>query len=78
MDTPKLVITEMWAYIAQTPEGEGVVAIKKGIAWMPLVGADLERIQSMRPMAERLAKQSGQRMTLVRFTTRTELDVIEP
>ena len=50
------------------------------MAWngLPLIAADLIRLQQLRPMAEKVAKASGHSIRLVRFTTRTEIDVIEP
>src|SRR5664279_1316497 len=50
------------------------------VAWngLPLIAADLIRLQQLRPMAEKVAKASGHSIRLVRFTTRTEIDVIEP
>lgn len=50
------------------------------MAWngLPLIAADLVRLQQIRPMAEKVARLSGLPVRLVRFTTRTEIDVIRP
>ena len=73
-------ITEMYAFIvADTgPEDEGVAAMLRGNAWLPMVGADMKRVESLRPFAEDLAKTTGQKITIARFTQRTDLEVIEP
>jgi hypothetical protein len=48
------------------------------VAWhgLPLIAADLVRLQQIRPMAEKVARASGLPIRLVRFTTRTEIDVV--
>jgi|NGEPerStandDraft_9_1074522.scaffolds.fasta_scaffold125499_2 hypothetical protein len=69
------IIRDLWTYLAiyGNDGDEGIVA------WhgLPLIAADLIRLQQIRPMAEKVAKASGLSIRLVRFTTRTEIDVIE-
>ena len=77
-------ISEMFAFIAEDagPEDEGVVATSihhpLGVIHMPLVGADMARVASLRPKALAIARASGKRIRLVRFSLREELEVIEP
>ncbi len=78
---PKL--EAMYAYIAHEigdPDDEGVTAFLPGPSaqWVPMVGADEERMASLKPMAQELANATGQRMTLVKFSVRTDLETIEP
>lgn len=69
------VINDIYAYLAVAGDGdEGIV----GFGGTPLIAADLTRLHETRPIAEAIAKQTGITIRLVRFTTRTELDVIEP
>lgn len=69
------VINDIYAYLAVHKDGdEGIV----GFDGTPLIAADLVRLQETRPIAEAIAKRTGMTIRLVRFTTRTELDVIEP
>lgn len=74
------VIKTMYAFIMADsgPDDEGVVAFMSGVTWMPMVGADLARIALLRPMAEKLAKEAGKPIRLVNFTSRVEVEVIEP
>lgn len=73
------VITDIYAFVAVHPDGdEGILGQSVAGVLMPLIGADLTRLQQLRPMAEQIAKQSGKVVKLVRFTHRTELDVIQP
>ena len=73
-----LEIKEMYAFIAEDEEGEGLAAFLRDDIWMPLVGADAARVDNLRIFAQTVADQSGRRITLARFTVRTDLEVIEP
>ena len=76
-------IMTMYAYISEDgPDDEGIVAVKmggsKGDTWMPLVGADMERMESLRPMALAVARATGKKMILAYFQARTDYEVIRP
>lgn len=73
-------IKEMFAFIAEDegPDDEGLVAASIGGALMPLVGADIEIVRSLRPMAREIAIATGKNITLVHFSTREDLEVITP
>ena len=73
-----LSIDEMWAYIAVGAEGEGVTAMMSESGWIPLVGADGERMASYMDYAQGLADASGQPIVLARFTQREDITVIRP
>ena len=77
MATP-LKIEEMWAYISEDDHGEGIIGVMTSDGWMPMVGADEERMLSLRPEAELVAKTSKKNVILVKFSTREDLEVIEP
>lgn len=75
-----LRIDELFAFIASDSDGEGLPAVTdpgNGML-MPLVCADKERVESMRQAAKRIARVTGNKITLVRFSVREELEVIEP
>lgn len=64
-------ITELYAYVVADsgPDDEGVPAwLGPDGAWMPMMGADLERAQSLRPEAEKVARLMGKQVTLIRST----------
>lgn len=74
-------IEQMYAFVALDPEDdtEGVPAYTAPNGMMmPLVGADMTRVESLRPVAQELARVTGVRITLCRFEVRTELEVFEP
>ncbi len=78
-------IEEMYAYIAHEkgdPDDEGLTAIMAPIGgftqWMPMVGADEARMMSLKEKAQEIANTTGQKITLVVFSVRTDLETIEP
>ena len=76
-ETPK--IGELFAFIAEEgPEDEGIVAMMVGDKWMPMLGADMKRIESLRPIAQKIATIHGQKIILAKFTTRTNIEEIKP
>lgn len=73
------VIQSVYAYLSVADDGdEGLIGAVIGDTFMPLVAADQARLIDLRPFAENVARQSGRRVKLVRFTLRSDLEVIEP
>lgn len=72
-------IDEMYAFIADEGGGdEGITAFMGPHGWMPMVGADLARIESLKERARELAVASKRPIKLVRFKIREEIEVISP
>lgn len=74
-----LTVDEMYAYLLTMANGDETVPATFDDAtgmWLPLMGADRDRMRSFRPIAEALAA-GGERVHLVRFTTREDLGAIE-
>lgn len=73
-------ITEIWAYVAIDGDdnNEGIVGAMSAVGVVPLFAADKARVESYRPMAEEAARETGQKVKLVRFTEREEIEEIEP
>jgi len=76
-------IEAIYAYISHEkgdPDDEGVTAFLPGLSgqWVPMVGADEKRMASLKPIAQGLANASGQTITLVKFSVRTDLEAIDP
>ena len=71
-------IEEMYAFVAEDkgPDDEGIVGMNTGSGWMPMVGADMKRVDDLRPIALSLAHGLGIKVKLLHFTKREELEVI--
>lgn len=74
-----LKVDQMYAYVSVDDDGdEGICGIRTGMGWMPMVGADMARMLSLRNHAELVAQESGRTVRLVRFGVRELLDTITP
>lgn len=81
-----LSIDKLYAYIAVDTEGkdgkkgEGITSFYNPDTggWMPMIGADQKRIESLRPLAQSMANESGQRIVLASFDVRTDVEILEP
>jgi hypothetical protein len=75
----QLRIAELFAFICLDADGtEGVPAISApGGLVLPLMGADLARMASLRRIVECDPALRGKRLTLAKFSTRVDLEVIQ-
>ena len=77
--TPKngkkqLKITEMYVFVSVDEDGEGVIAASThGGMLMPLVGADLDRVRSLIPVADNVCEQSGKAYKILKFSAREDI-----
>jgi len=77
-------IEEMYAFIAEDtgPDDEGVIGIQTEPGtdgqrlWLPLVGADMARVNSLRPIAQGIGRKIGKKVTLVHFSNREDVEAI--
>lgn len=72
-------IKEIWAFLGVDPDDgdEGVVGFRAPDgSWMPLVCADEARLNSIRGIAERIARGDGRKVVLAKFSQRTDLGEI--
>jgi hypothetical protein len=75
----QLRIDQMFAFIVRDDDGtEGIPAVYgPGGILMPLVGADMARVADLRAIVLRDVLLTGKRITLVKFSVRETLEVIE-
>jgi len=71
-------IKEIFAFVAEDsgPDDEGITAMQVGHTWIPMVGADMARVDSLRPLVSKIARRTGKPVKLLRFSQREELEVI--
>lgn len=66
-----LRITEIYAFISKDKEGhEGIMGFNSPNGWMPMIGADIERVDQLVPIADKIAGMSGQKYEIRYFTQR--------
>lgn len=81
------VIDRMYAFVQEDtgPDDEGVISALASVHGpfhaagpMPLVGSDMARINSLRPIAQRVADATGKPVKVLMFSVRTEVAVLMP
>lgn len=65
-----LRITEIYAFIAKDEQGhEGVMGFSdRNGNMMPMIGADVDRVDSLIPMANKISEMTGQKYEIRYFT----------
>lgn len=66
-------IDEIYAFIVEENGVEAIMGFKSQDGWIPMVGADMERVQSLIPIADHVEKISGKKYEIVKFTHREKL-----
>ena len=74
---PDLKINSLYAFVAQSDEGEGVMAAEIMLGniptMLPLVGADLTRVKSLLPIAKEVSRVSGRPFRIYRFDNKVDI-----
>lgn len=75
--TNPVKIEKIYAYVAQNESGEGIIAAEQTINGksmvLPLVGADLERIKQLYPLAEDISKKTKIPFKIYCFDNKTDI-----
>jgi hypothetical protein len=73
-------VTEMYAFVMSDtePDDEGIPAIPLGPLMMPMTGADMNRVASLMPHAQKIANRSGKQLRIMRFTGIEKIGEINP
>jgi hypothetical protein len=71
-------IQEIWAFVGTDANDgdEGIAGARLGAEWFPLVAADVDRLISLRPLAEAIAKTTRRDVKLVKFLRRVDVETI--
>ena len=76
--TDKLKIDKLFCFVVEDDKGEGVPAFQGKLGMMPLVGADMDRVEQLKGMAQIISNNTGKKITLCEFDNRKEIEVIKP
>lgn len=73
-------ITEIYVFASVDKGGEGVVGMTLPVngreTFMPFVCADKERMEQLKPIAKKIAQESGKTIKLLKFKQRKELETL--
>jgi hypothetical protein len=67
-------INEIFAFVAEDDQGEEILGTRIGEIWLPLVGDDMERMASLKPLAQSIAEGLPVKVRLFRFSVREEVE----
>lgn len=72
---PAEVMGELFAFVSIDPDSQAevIVGMREDGNWQPLVVADREHTEQLKPVARRIAHDTGRAVKLIRFTEREEL-----
>lgn len=74
---PNLRIESVFAFVANGPDGEGIMAasvvIDGRLTMLPLIGADMDRIKSLVKIADEIAEASGHPYKIYRFDNKVDI-----
>lgn len=76
--TNYMKIDEIYAFLSIDEKGnEGVCSAQMPSGnWLPMLAADMARVNDLRNIAEHISKQSGLKIRLCKFSTKTVVEVI--
>lgn len=64
-------ITQLYAFVMtdKDSDDEGIMGMRSQVTedWMPFVGADMSLIETIKPIADRICKQTGKTYKILRF-----------
>jgi len=67
-------IIELYAFVSKDEGGEGLIGMVMNGTFMPFVCADKDRMESLKPHAKNIAKESGKKVKLIKLTCREEIE----
>jgi len=68
-------ISEIHAFLAiGDDDEEGLIGTMMAGRWMPFVCADPDRVEALRPLAQMVARSSGKRVVLSKFSIREDIE----
>jgi hypothetical protein len=73
-------ITEMFAFVITNEDGiEGITGmLGPDNEWVPLVGADMARVESLKVIAQHISDQCGQQIRIMKFTGHEQIGEVNP
>lgn len=73
-------ITEIYVFASVDEGGEGVVGMTLPVngreTFMPFVCADKTRMEQLKPIAKKIAQESGKTIKLLKFKQRKEIETL--
>lgn len=73
-------IDHIWAFLSLDEGGEGVCAapLGHGMLTVPMIAADAKRLDSLKPIARKLANLFRKPVRLAKFAAREDVEIYQP
>lgn len=79
MTTKKLKIEKLFAFVVEDKEGEGICGMMMpNKQWMPFIGADMERVDELMPIAQQIADHTKKHIKILEFSNYKKMGEINP
>ena len=69
----EMPIREFWVFLSVDENGDGIVATEFAGVMLPLVSGYPELVEKMKPEAAQIARLSGKRIVLAKFSAREDV-----
>lgn len=73
-----LRIDQVFAFVSSDEKGEGIIGktvqLMGQTVFMPFVCSDKARMESLKPLAKKMAKETGKKVKLIRLSIREEIE----
>ena len=69
----KVVIEEIYAFVAENERGEGIMGFGSPMGIVPMIGADMERVKQLYPMALKMSQATKKKFKILRFSKREDI-----
>lgn len=67
-----------FAVIDEKDNNEGVIGMNTATGWVPFVGADLSRVEDLKPIAQSIADIHNSTIRIYKFTNKEQVGEITP
>lgn len=73
-------IDHIWAFLSIDDGGEGVCAapLANNMLSVPMIAADMRRVESLKPMAQHVSTLFQKPVRLAKFTKREDVEIYQP
>lgn len=71
-------IDQIYAFLAVNEDVEGIVLFQTGSMHLPMVGANIARVDLLRRVAQDISNDTGKKISICKFSQRELIEIIKP
>lgn len=69
----KNVVNEMYCFVAENDQGEGIMGFRSHQGWVPMVGMDMARVKALYPIAKQVSAAAKCEFKVLKFSNREDI-----